>query len=67
METVSDSLRFNSDDNTIVEYAQSCLVCGATIQTADYPIRDFGICNECKETILMSRCLVDKLKEGKFD
>ena len=50
-----------------VKYSQSCLVCDAIIQKADYPIRDFGICDECKETIIMSRFLVDKLKEGKFD
>ena len=50
-----------------VEYSQSCLVCGATIQKSDHPIRNFGICDECKETIMLSRFLIDKLQRGEFD
>ena len=42
------------------EYAQSCLICGKTIATYDFPIRENEICEDCKKAVAFAK---ERLKE----
>ena len=32
-------------------YAISCLICGKTVRTYDYPVIDVAVCDDCKKAI----------------
>lgn len=45
------------------KYTVSCLICGNTIGVYDYPIRDIGVCEDCKKAIAYAKKLLKEKEE----
>ncbi len=45
------------------KYSVSCLICGKTIGTYDYPMKDIGVCEDCKKAVAYIKEKMSKEKQ----